>query len=62
MWGRNRQDGKIEEKENSEDAERNSPLQKRRKREKADLKIDWIRAKAPFGSRVSFCLEDRSTR
>src|SRR5712664_2714023 len=23
---------------------------------------DWIRAKAPFGSRVCFCLEDRSYR
>src|SRR6185437_1976673 len=26
------------------------------------LRIDWIRTKAPFGSRVCFGLEDRSTR
>jgi len=25
-------------------------------------RIDWIRAKAPFGSRVSFWLEDRNSR
>src|SRR5882672_2946477 len=26
------------------------------------LRVDWIRAKAPFGSRVSFWLEDRNSR